>query len=59
MEQRPLRPGDRVKLNGCGEGRVLRLIGDMADVVEFRILGRRAVWRLQIEALTLAPTSMD
>jgi hypothetical protein len=50
-DDRSLRAGDRVKLNGRNEGRVLRLIGDMAEVVEHRILGRRAVWRIQLDAL--------
>jgi hypothetical protein len=46
------RAGDRVRLNGHGEGRVLRLVGEMVEVVEHQILGRRAVWRLRPDVLT-------
>jgi hypothetical protein len=48
---RPLRPGDKVRLNARNVGKVLRLVGDMAEIVEHEILGRRAVWRIQSDAL--------
>jgi hypothetical protein len=46
-----LHPGDRVRLSERSEGLVLRLIGEMAEIVEHEILGRRAVWRIQVDAL--------
>jgi hypothetical protein len=52
MEPREsLRPGDNVRLTDSSIGRVLRLVGDMAEVEERAILGRRGVWRIQLDAL--------
>jgi hypothetical protein len=56
MELRELRPGDKVRLTDSSIGRVLRLVGDRwADVVENSILGRKAIWRVAVEALKRVP----
>jgi hypothetical protein len=56
MEPRELRPGDKVHLTDSSVGRVLRIVGDRwADVVEHRILGRKAIWRVAVDALRRVP----
>jgi hypothetical protein len=47
--------GDRVRWNDRYTGTVRAVVDDMAEVEETAILGRRAVWRLRLDALTRLP----
>jgi preprotein translocase subunit YajC len=44
-------PGDTVQLTPGITGKVVRILDDMAEVREERLLGRPATWRVKIEAL--------
>ena len=48
-----LKPGDVVLIAGRHRATVKRVVGDSVDVVETTILGRRATWRIRIDALRL------
>jgi hypothetical protein len=57
QEPQPISPGDRVRWNGHRLGTVKRIMPDgTADVRDDgTIIGRRATWRIRVEALTQVP----